>query len=234
MPLKRQIDNRLKEGLKRYWGYDAFRPKQEEIVRNILDGRDVCVVMPTGGGKSRSFPFAKLLATDNTTISRRPSASPRTHPAHRECCAQSLPAWDETHRSPSSVLVHLSVRQQKSWVERVWANEHSATRVQEKDLMAEKCLVKSHVFEVNRLRVDAAFGRRDPAGHFAAFENAMHYAMYIGAIVRRRQPIIQMRVEFFLGDRFAFRIRRDVCPASHGAAKSGTRQRHPLGMAGFF
>jgi len=52
MPFERQIDNRLKEALKRYWGYDAFRPKQEEIVRNILDGQDVCVVMPTGGGKS--------------------------------------------------------------------------------------------------------------------------------------------------------------------------------------
>ena len=37
--------------LKRYWGYDAFRPKQEEIVRDILAGRDVCAVMPTGGGK---------------------------------------------------------------------------------------------------------------------------------------------------------------------------------------
>src|SRR5258708_27730441 len=42
----------LKDALKRYWGYDAFRPKQEEIVRNILDGRDVCVVVPAGGGKS--------------------------------------------------------------------------------------------------------------------------------------------------------------------------------------
>jgi ATP-dependent DNA helicase RecQ len=34
-------------GMKRYWGYDAFRPKQEEIVR-ALAGKDVCVVMPTG------------------------------------------------------------------------------------------------------------------------------------------------------------------------------------------
>jgi ATP-dependent DNA helicase RecQ len=31
-------NEKLKAALKRYWGYDAFRPKQEEIVRDVLDG----------------------------------------------------------------------------------------------------------------------------------------------------------------------------------------------------
>src|SRR5713101_10085125 len=58
----------LKDALKRYWGYDAFRPKQEEIVRNILDGRDVCVVMPTGGGKSLCYQLPAVLQPGKTAI----------------------------------------------------------------------------------------------------------------------------------------------------------------------
>jgi len=60
--------DQVKEALKRYWGYDAFRPKQEEIVRNILDGRDVCVVMPTGGGKSLCYQLPAVLQSGKTAI----------------------------------------------------------------------------------------------------------------------------------------------------------------------
>jgi ATP-dependent DNA helicase RecQ len=54
--------------LQRYWGYSSFRPLQERIVRSIIAGRDTCVVMPTGGGKSLCYQLPALMSQRTAVV----------------------------------------------------------------------------------------------------------------------------------------------------------------------
>ncbi|MBQ0077750.1 MAG: RecQ family ATP-dependent DNA helicase [Bacteroidales bacterium] len=56
------------EVLKRYWGYDSFRPLQEDIIDASLQGRDVLAVLPTGGGKSICFQVPGLMREALTLV----------------------------------------------------------------------------------------------------------------------------------------------------------------------
>ena len=47
--------------LKQYWGYDHFRSPQREIIRAVLEKKDVLALLPTGGGKSVCFQIPGLL-----------------------------------------------------------------------------------------------------------------------------------------------------------------------------
>jgi ATP-dependent DNA helicase RecQ len=54
--------------LRRYWGYTTFRPLQERIVCSLLAGRDTCVVMPTGGGKSLCYQLPAVVSGGTAVV----------------------------------------------------------------------------------------------------------------------------------------------------------------------
>jgi ATP-dependent DNA helicase RecQ len=65
---QRTWDADLASALKTHFGFDSFRPGQEDVVRAALAGRDVLAVMPTGGGKSLCFQLPAVLQSGVTLV----------------------------------------------------------------------------------------------------------------------------------------------------------------------
>ena len=58
----------IHEVLKQYWGYDTFREPQEEIIKNILAGKDALIILATGGGKSLCFQLPAIISSGLTIV----------------------------------------------------------------------------------------------------------------------------------------------------------------------
>src|ERR1700719_952750 len=62
------MSSSILSALQQYWGYSSFRSLQEQVVNSLLAGRDACVVMPTGGGKSLCYQLPAAMTPGRTAI----------------------------------------------------------------------------------------------------------------------------------------------------------------------
>lgn len=66
--MKKVENHSLNELLKKIFGFDSFKGNQELIIRNLLDGKDTFVIMPTGGGKSMCYQLPAIISSGTAII----------------------------------------------------------------------------------------------------------------------------------------------------------------------
>ncbi len=119
----------LLTNLHRYWGYSSFRPNQEEAIASLLDGNDVMVTMPTGGGKSLIYqlpatldqskvvvvsPLIALMHDQVEELRRKGIVAQYLH--HELSSTQVINILDDFEYNPNSKILYLSPERLRSQV----------------------------------------------------------------------------------------------------------------------
>lgn len=66
--MNRRLSGKASENLKKYWGFESFRPGQDKAIRSVLEGRNTMVLFPTGGGKSLCYQLPSTVLEGLTVV----------------------------------------------------------------------------------------------------------------------------------------------------------------------
>jgi ATP-dependent DNA helicase RecQ len=132
--------------LKKHFGYDEFRPLQEEIIRDALAGRDVFALMPTGGGKSLCFQLPALLR-EGLTIVVSPLIS---------LMKDQVDSMQTTGIAATFLNSALDGDEARARLRGLHRGEHHLLYVAPERLMLESFLAKTKQWKVSQIAIDEA------------------------------------------------------------------------------
>ena len=136
----------LAAALKKHFGYDEFRPLQEEIIRDALAGRDVFALMPTGGGKSLCFQLPALLR-DGLTIVVSPLIS---------LMKDQVDAMQTSGIAATFLNSALDGEEARTRLRGLHRGEHHLLYVAPERLMLDSFLEKAKQWQVAQIAIDEA------------------------------------------------------------------------------
>lgn len=136
----------MRDTLKKYFGFDAFRPLQEEIISTILDKKDCLIIVPTGGGKSLCFQVPGLIM-GGTVVVVSPLISLMEDQVHQ---------LQQRNVSAALITSSLTIEEKKITQQRVARGEYQFVYVAPEQLKTKSWQQITASLEINLVVIDEA------------------------------------------------------------------------------